>query len=232
MPKRPTAPKRSRSSSVAATSEPEPARSPTRSVFTLRTLTQARVLSDPLRIRILAEFVSEPRTTKQVADRLGEPPTKLYRHVDALFDAGLLELKEERRKRGTIERYLQAVASRFEVDRSLFASAGDQDLVIPPKELSGMVKSLFDETEREFLTHCGDLSASPQSPILMRVVVRGSKKGVAKLRQKLETWLEECRELAPSDAPAEVEYGGLIAFYPVAETATPKGEDRATKTTD
>jgi hypothetical protein len=152
--------------------------------------------------------------------------------VDALFDAGLLELKEERRKRGTTERYLQAVGSRFEVDRALFASAGDQEAVTPPKELSGMVKSLFDETEREFLAHCSDPSASTQSPILMRVVVRGSRKGVAKLRQKLETWIEECRELAPSDAPAEVEYGGLIAFYPVAESATAKGEDRAAKSKD
>lgn len=184
-------------------------------VFTVRTLKQARVLANPLRLRILAEFVSEPRTTKQVADRLGEPPTKLYRHVDALLEAGLLTRKAERQKRGTTERYLQAVATRFEVDRALFAPSAKGTSSAAPRKLAEMISSMFADTEREFLSHAAGVATAKDPPIMMRVLARGSKAEMAQLRDTLGAWIEECASLAPSSATAdaEVEYAGLIAFY-------------------
>jgi DNA-binding transcriptional ArsR family regulator len=82
---------------------------------------QIRAIADPLRIRMLQLFAEEPRTTKQVADRLGEKPTRLYNHARALEQAGLIRLVRTRQNRGTTERYLEAVGSRFEVDERLFA---------------------------------------------------------------------------------------------------------------
>ena len=79
-------------------------------VMLLSDLEQLKTLSDPLRLRVLEQFVLEPRTTKQVAVALGEKPTKLYRHVDALERVGLVRLVTTRRKRGTTERYFRAVA--------------------------------------------------------------------------------------------------------------------------
>jgi DNA-binding transcriptional ArsR family regulator len=82
---------------------------------------QIRAIADPLRIRMLQLFAEEPLTTKQVADRLGEKPTRLYNHARALEQAGLIRLVRTRQNRGTTERYLEAVGSRFEVDEGLFA---------------------------------------------------------------------------------------------------------------
>ena len=48
-----------------------------------------------------------------MADRLGEKPTKLYHHVDTLEAAGLIKLVKTKRKRGTVEKYFEAVAERF-----------------------------------------------------------------------------------------------------------------------
>ena len=75
---------------------------------------------------MLQLFAEEPLTTKQVADRLGEKPTRLYNHARALEQAGLIRLVRTRQNRGTTERYLEAVGSQFEVDERLFAlgSAG------------------------------------------------------------------------------------------------------------
>ena len=70
---------------------------------------------------MLQLFAKEPLTTKQVADRLGEKPTRLYNHARALEQAGLIRLVRTRQNRGTTERYLEAVGSQFEVDERLFA---------------------------------------------------------------------------------------------------------------
>ena len=77
---------------------------PTREVMILTELDQIKVLADPLRIRILEELGQE-RTTKQVADLIGEKPTKLYHHVEALERVGLIQLTRTRQNRGTLEKY-------------------------------------------------------------------------------------------------------------------------------
>src|SRR5262245_32807602 len=72
-----------------------------------RELTEMRALAHPLRLRICQALAERPRTTKQVAALLGEPPTRLYHHVHALERAGLLKLRETRQKRGTHEKYYE-----------------------------------------------------------------------------------------------------------------------------
>lgn len=74
-----------------------------------------KLLSDPLRRSILGAFAQEPKTTKQVSKELGIQSNKLYHHVELLCKHNLLRLVETRPKRGTTEKYLQAVAKRFVV---------------------------------------------------------------------------------------------------------------------
>src|SRR4051812_23594006 len=69
-----------------------------------------RALAHPLRLRILELFAEAPRTTKQVAELLDQPPTRLYHHVAALERAGILRLKETRKNRGTVEKWYESVA--------------------------------------------------------------------------------------------------------------------------
>src|SRR5262245_52283071 len=92
---------------------------------TVTDLAQIRALADPLRLRILGALGREPRTTKQVADVLGEKPTKLYHHVEALERVGLVRLTETRPNRGTVEKYYQAVAGRFQVAGSALSPKGN-----------------------------------------------------------------------------------------------------------
>ena len=91
--------------------------------LTLSDVRQVKVLADPLRIRILEELSTAERTTKQVAERLGEKPTKLYHHVEALERVGLIRLARTRQKRGTLEKYYIAVARQFRTDSRLFSAA-------------------------------------------------------------------------------------------------------------
>src|SRR5947208_901637 len=82
-----------------------------RTVTDLETL---RLLADPLRLSILGAFPSGtakrlPMSVKEIADKIDEGQTKLYRHVKKLEDAGLLRVAETRVVSGIIEkRYLPA----------------------------------------------------------------------------------------------------------------------------
>ena len=71
-----------------------------------------------------------PMTTKQVAELLGEKPTRLYHHVDLLHQAGLIRLTHTRKNRGTTEKYYEAIARQFASRCSLLGER-------PPHESCG-----------------------------------------------------------------------------------------------
>lgn len=184
-------------------------------VFTVRTLEQARLLADPLRVRLLREFVAEPRTTKQVAERLQEKAPKLYRHVQALLDAGLLKRMGERKKRGTIERYLQAVAARFEVDRTLFDAPAAQRAkgAGAVSDLEQLIRTLFAQTQDELLKSCAPGANVAAPPTVARMFVRGSKAQVASIQRRIMALLAASENRSRKrSAKEEVELSGLIAF--------------------
>lgn len=93
---------------------------------------QLRAVSNELRQLLLASFCGEPITTKQLAKKIAQPPTKLYHHVASLEAAGLIRLVESRPNRGTTEHYYQAVARAFRIGDRLLGEAsstsGDQRL--------------------------------------------------------------------------------------------------------
>ena len=174
--------------------------------YKIKDLEQVRLLSDPLKLRLLQAFAESARTTRQVADALGEPVTKLYRHVDALHDAGLLTVVDEKQKRGTVERTFRAVAQRFEADHSLFNDeAGDAG--------AEAAREILRITETEIL----DVLArarddEPEPPIIMRIRGKASPEKIAELRATLSEWLDSIPgdESSADDAR---EIGGFIAFY-------------------
>lgn len=182
-------------------------------------LATARLLSDPLKLKILKQFTEEPRTTKQVADLLHEKAPKLYRHVDSLLEHGLLKNIREQPKRGTIERYLQATAARFEVDSRLFAS--DNDNVAEARET---LRSFLRKTEDELihaLNHCSQTeSESPDNvganPMILSLSIKASQAQVADLRQRLIDWVQSCESLPEPGTDEELlDFNGLVTFYPV-----------------
>ncbi|KZM69603.1 helix-turn-helix domain-containing protein [Nocardia terpenica] len=64
------------------------------------------LLLHPIRLRIVQAFLGDRTlTTAGLSAELGDvPPGSLYRQVARLVDAGVLEVVDERRVRGTVER--------------------------------------------------------------------------------------------------------------------------------
>ncbi len=187
------------------------------STYIVKRLEQAKLLTDPFKLKLIERFAVGPATTKQVADRMGEKAPRLYRHVDALVEEGLLELVEEKPKRGTIERYYRTIADRFEIHPDLFTASGDST-----DSASDMVRSLIRDTESDLVKFFDAYQAAEtpppdeELPIVMRVSVRGTPGEIRALRTRLEDWHKECSEMRGDrdDADEQVSWSGLLAFYP------------------
>ena len=67
---------------------------------------KADLILHPIRMRIIqALFPEGNRTTQQLAERLSDvPQATLYRHLNTLLKAGLIQVADERRIRGTTEK--------------------------------------------------------------------------------------------------------------------------------
>jgi DNA-binding transcriptional ArsR family regulator len=183
--------------------------------YVIKRLEQAKLLTDPFKLKLIEGFGGAPATTKQVADKMGEKAPRLYRHVDALVDEGLLELVEEKPKRGTIERYYRTVADRFEVDPELFSPSSGNGA-----DALDMVRSLIRDTESDLVNvfnEIGDSTPEPEAvPMVMKLAIRGTPEEIAELRGKLMAWLDDCENLSGDAATEErrATYSGLLAFYP------------------
>jgi DNA-binding transcriptional ArsR family regulator len=71
-----------------------------------------RVLSDPLRIRLLEYLWFAPHTVKELARRVDMRPDRLYHHLAQLESAGLITISEYRRlPGGKVERVYAPVST-------------------------------------------------------------------------------------------------------------------------
>jgi DNA-binding transcriptional ArsR family regulator len=83
----------------------------------------AIVALDPIRARLLAEL-AEPGSASSLSRTLGLPRQKVNYHLRALEAHGLVELVEERPRRGLTERVLRASAASYVVSPAAFGPAG------------------------------------------------------------------------------------------------------------
>lgn len=177
--------------------------------YIIKDIEQVRLLSDPLKLQLVQAFAEGDKTTKQVAAELGESVTKLYRHVDALHNAGLLSITEETRKRGTVERTFRAVARRFEADPALFADENEEQ---------GMdaARDMFRIVQREMLSALAhDSKKTEKEAVFMRLRCKASPKRIRQLRESLNEWIEAAQLDDEGDDEHAEEVGALLAFYPI-----------------
>ncbi len=186
----------------------------------IQKLEQVKALTDPLRQRILHALCQDALTTKQVAQQLGEKPTRLYHHVAALERAGLVQIVETRQKRGTVEKYYRAVAQKFVIDKKLFELTPGSEAAL--SEAQALIVSTLDDTlaglqdprmqdffetpnacERLVFAHAQGRCVTPEQ--------------IAALRTKIEAWVEECGCGADEQEAEGPTYALTLILYPTFE---------------
>lgn len=83
----------------------------------LSTVEEIKAVSDPYRYKILNCFhsIGIPATVKQVADRMGEVPAKVYYHVKKMESAGILCLHHTQEINGIVAKYYELTAATFDI---------------------------------------------------------------------------------------------------------------------
>ncbi len=155
-----------------------------------RVTAEMRAFAHPLRLRLYELFAEKPRTTMQVAAILGEPPTRLYHHVNALEKNGLLRLRETRPTRGTVEKYFEAVRpsgatpSAATLDRSPAAR----------RSARAVANALLEQTRHDLLGNMTDLRAHGDAgPVLLRMLIGTTPAKAARIRRRLLGFVKTLR---------------------------------------
>jgi DNA-binding transcriptional ArsR family regulator len=97
----------------------------------------------PLRRAVLEEL-REPSSATEIAARLGESRQRVNYHVRALERGGLVELVEERQRRGCTERVVRATADAVVVEPTVVGSPLAQDRFAADALLAGGARLVRD----------------------------------------------------------------------------------------
>lgn len=190
---------------------------PTEAVKVVDDVEQVRALTEPLRMRILGELCGPPRTTKQVADRLDERPTRLYHHVEILEKAGLVRLVGTRPKRGTLEKYYQAVARQFRVESSLFTpgSGGEGPAASWAETGARVIEGAVADLRR-----LDPATTGAERAVIGRLRIRAAPAVLEEVRRRAEALLTEIQELGEGDDGSDGDTDTLdlsVLLFPAAE---------------
>jgi DNA-binding transcriptional ArsR family regulator len=155
----------------------------TRSRRRATTLTQVRALAHPLRLRLIELFASGPLTAKQAAQKLGQPPTRLYHHVATLERAGLLRLARTRAVRGATEKYF--VLARQPL-RSLGRDGLDTMRQATMRDRMAVSVTLFDRARGELIRALDAGALEKKRPLMaIRALARTTPGGARRLQREL-----------------------------------------------
>ena len=193
---------------------------PAASAAERRRITQElRALAHPLRLRLLQFFAGEPRTTMQVAVLMGEPPTRLYHHVNALERAGILELARTRPVRGTIEKYFKVARKQIGVSRP------DETTPSSRAALRGLTEMVFEEARTELLAALAEPGRFTQqnAPIALRMLLQVPPSRMKRVRGRIVAMVKAIkRELKDCNDPAAQHWALTLGFAPSAPTKRPE----------
>ena len=72
--------------------------------------TLVKVIAHPLRVQALSVLTERPASPKELSAELGAPVGNISYHVRELEQVGLIELVDEKKRRGAVEHFYRAIA--------------------------------------------------------------------------------------------------------------------------
>ncbi|MGW4381061.1 helix-turn-helix domain-containing protein [Kitasatospora sp. NPDC004531] len=179
-----------------------------------------KALADPLRLAVLGALMKrdpQPMSVKEVAAELDEAPTKLYRHVKQLEQAGLVFVAETRLVSGIVESRYRSAQHSLRLSPQVYTE-GDE----PPAALGAMLAALDlvrADFRRNFLAGRIDLTPAAQGNRLpskfAHTTMRLSPERLRKLRGRLDEVLDELFAEPESTGPDAVEVTLFALMYAV-----------------
>ena len=177
----------------------------------INSVEELRALADPIRLAILSELDTRVpdgalavMSVKELAQHLGEPQTKLYRHVKQLEAAGLIEVAATRLVSGILEQRYRARQRDLRLSAALFRRHADESEAAVRSAFDAFLTGAFDRARKE-----GWPSDGPDKPVMHVSSDRVSPEAAERIRARL---VEVTREIAQAEA-GDIPVSVAIGFY-------------------
>lgn len=170
-----------------------------------------RALADPVRLAILSALDRRGpdgelpiMSVKELAKQLGEPQTKLYRHVKQLEAAELIEVAATRMVSGILEQRYRALQRDLRLSEALFQRHTDESEAVVRSAFDAFLNEFFDRAHKQ-----GWPSDGPDKPIMLILDERVSPAASERIRARVA---ELTREIAEAEA-GDVQIDVALGFY-------------------
>lgn len=198
--------------------------------FRITDLDTLRAVSDPLRVQIVELLQDQDLTVKQVAEKLGLAPSKLYYHFTTLEKLGLIEVAETRMVANMVEKVFTSSADALDVDPAIFRFSKEGD----NEPFTTAIASVVDATRediirslqaRQFQLEQGAPEKSRRF-IINRIVSRVPEARVEEFQERLAQLLQEFEQENDASARGSKHqpYALTVAFYPSFYFEAPKSK--------
>jgi DNA-binding transcriptional ArsR family regulator len=177
-----------------------------------------KAMADPTRLAILAALMKPSgdlpiMSVKELAAELGEPQTKLYRHVRQLEAAGLIKVAATRLVSGILEQRYQACQRDLTFGRGFLREHADEAEVT----MQTLLERYFDGFAAAYRAGRRPADDAPaeesyRTPMMFMWDPRIPVSKAAELRGKLEKLIEDLREDQVKD-PEGVSVQLLFSYY-------------------
>ena len=171
-------------------------------IHTIEGGAQHRAFSSPLRQEILSYFTAgRALSVREVADRMGRPPSSIHYHVRLLAQSGLLEKSGERREGRRRETEYSMVADAIAVPAPSASSDGESTLAVDT------MARAFRMAERDIEAALSEDAARREGEdrnfYAIRTHLRLSRQELAELNRRLDALLavvlESIQRAQPQD---------------------------------
>jgi DNA-binding transcriptional ArsR family regulator len=206
--------------------EKSPAEAAPRPVRTVDDVNVLKAMADPTRLAILAALMKSRNdrpvmSVKELAAELGEPQTKLYRHVRQLEAAGLIEVASTRMVSGILEQRYQACQQDLRLGRSFLQEHPEESQVAAQTVLDHYRDGFFAAYQADRQSGAEVPAAEAyRKPMLFVGDCKVSPAKAAELKNKLEEIISDLGNAA--EDPEGVSLNLLIgSFVPAASAPQP-----------
>lgn len=172
---------------------------------------ELRALADPVRLAILSALDTHApdgelpvMSVKELAQHLGEPQTKLYRHVKQLEAAGLIEVAATRMVSGILEQRYRARQRDLRLSAALFRQHADESETAVRSAFDAFLTGVFNRARKQDWPSDG-----PGKPVMLVYDDRVSPEAAERIRARLEDVTQEIARAEAGDTPVSV----AIGFY-------------------
>ena len=174
--------------------------------FIARDIPTLKAMAEPLRMRLVMLLDHGDLTVKEMAAKLGVPPTRLYYHVRILEQHGLLRVASTRMVSGIEERRYASTAKTINVSDELLSSPAIADVL----------KAMFDLARVELvlaLAQGGPPPGDPTGTVPMLMSTRAflAPEEIAEFNERMIELIGEYTAKPPR--PGTTEYHATFTIY-------------------